>query len=160
VRDKDGTQAILLYTEMALFYKLQGLTLGEAFEKLQERFGYHDAKNVSFDFPGPEGAAKMKSLTGGLRENPLKEVGGKKVIQVEDYLKKEITRGGKLIGKIDLPESDVIKLVLEDESTIEIRPSGTEPKIKFYVEAVAKSKEEIDGKFDRLLSAFRAECGI
>ncbi|MBP5216477.1 MAG: phospho-sugar mutase [Bacilli bacterium] len=160
VRDKDGTQAILLYTEMALFYKLQGLSLGEAFEKLQERFGYHDAKNVSFDFPGPEGAAKMKELTGGLRENPLKEVGGKKVVQVEDYLKKEITRDGKLVGKIDLPESDVIKLVLEDESTIEIRPSGTEPKIKFYVEAVAKTKEEINGKFDRLLAAFRGECGI
>ncbi len=159
-RDKDGTQAILLYTEMALFHKLNGLTLGEAFEKLQEKFGYHDARNVSFDFPGPEGAKKMKELTGGLRENPLSEVGGQKVVQVEDYLKKEIYRDGKLISKIDLPKSDVIKLVLEDGSTIEIRPSGTEPKIKFYVEAVAKTKKEIEGKFDRLLAAFRAACGI
>ena len=154
-RDKDGTQAILLYTEMALFNKLQGLTLGEKFEKLQEKYGFHDAKNVSFDFPGPEGAAKMKALTGGLRENPLGEVGGVKVVQVEDYLKREIYRDGKVIGKIDLPESDVIKLILEDGSSIEIRPSGTEPKIKFYVEAVAKSRKQIEGKFDRLLDAFK-----
>ena len=160
VRDKDGLQAILLYSEMALFHHLHGESLDVAYEKLQEKHGFHDARNVSYNFPGPEGAAKMKELTGTLREKPLEEIEGIKVVRFEDYQRREIYEGGKKVGTIDLPVSDVLKFICEDTSTVEVRPSGTEPKIKFYVEAVAKTKEELSGKFERMLLSLEKTLGL
>ena len=160
VRDKDAIQAILLYAEMALFHYLHGDDLGTAYTKLQEKYGFHDARSVSFSFPGVAGAAKMKELTKNLRENPFKDVLGVKVLEVQDYQSGNVYADGKVIRKTGLPEADVIKFLLEDKSTIEVRPSGTEPKIKFYVEAVSKDEAGLKGKYEKMLAYLEENLGI
>ena len=160
VRDKDAIQAILLYAEMALFHYLHGDDLGTAYTKLQEKYGFHDARSVSFSFPGVAGAAKMKELTKNLRENPFKDVLGVKVLEVQDYQSGNVYADGKVIRKTGLPEADVIKFLLEDKSTIEVRPSGTEPKIKFYVEAVSKDEAGLKGKYEKMLGYLEDNLGI
>jgi phosphoglucomutase len=147
VRDKDGVQAILLYTEMALYYARQGLSLGEAYENLQKKYGYHDADTISVYFEGLSGHLKMDEMMKGLREEGLKEIDGIAVKEIRDYELDIVTfaDGGKEAIK-GLPKSDVLKYVLSDGSTVTVRPSGTEPKIKFYIEAVAKEAKGVGGK--------------
>lgn len=150
VRDKDGVQAILLYSEMALYHYLHGENLAEAYEKLQAKYGYHNAFSKSLGFAGPEGAAIMKKMMEEASAKPLSEIAGIKVLQVEDYEKQTITRDGKAVEKINLPKSAVVKYVLVDKSTVTLRPSGTEPKVKFYVEAVSDKPDGLKEKGDLL----------
>lgn len=154
-RDKDGLQAIVMYSEMALFYHLQGKTLDMVWEDLGRRFGYHEDKVFSMSFSGSEGSAKMKAITNKIRENPFIELNGSKVVKVDDFLKLETYENGN-ISKIDLPKSDVIKLYFEDGTNVAVRPSGTEPKIKFYIGVVADSLTKAQEKpqiiYDALIS--------
>lgn len=145
-RDKDGLQALLLYCEMACFYHEQGKYLDEVLFEIQNRTG-HFFKDVQYstEFKGAEGAKKMESLMDSLRKNPLREVNRTRVNTVEDYLTSEKNENG-IISTIKLPKSNVIKYILDDNSTIAIRPSGTEPKCKFYIGAVSNDPEEVDGK--------------
>lgn len=149
VRDKDALQALVMYSEMALFYKKQGKNLIQVYDDMQVRFGYHADKVYSIMFPGEAGAKKMTDLMDSLRLSPLKEIAGKKIIRVEDYLTSEAVEKGHR-RPIFLPKADVYKMVLDDQSTIIIRPSGTEPKCKFYYEVVGKSSLSIKGKADSL----------
>lgn len=149
VRDKDALQALVMYSEMALFYKKQGKNLIQVYDDMQVRFGYHADKVYSIMFPGEAGAKKMTDLMDSLRLSPLKEIAGKKIIRVEDYLTSEAVEKGHR-RPIFLPKADVYKMVLDDQSTIIIRPSGTEPKCKFYYEVVGKSSSSIKGKADSL----------
>ena len=142
-RDKDGCQAILLYAEMALFYHLQGKSLDVAWKELNERLGWHADKVYSLEFKGPSGQALMNKIMGELHEHPLTELHGLKVVRVEDYLKQKAFEGDK-VEEITLPKSDVVKLYFENRCSIAIRPSGTEPKVKFYVGAVGTSEEEAE----------------
>ena len=160
VRDKDGIQAILLYSEMALFYHLKGMDLGEAFEALQRKYGFHDATSVSHAFPGPEGAKEMAALMDRLRKNPLKELAGSKAIRIEDYLLGVIREEGKPERASALPKENVIKIVFADTSWLAVRPSGTEPKIKFYVEAVAKEEKDLPAKKKAMYDGLFAELGL
>lgn len=147
VRDKDGIQAILLYTEMACYYWNKGIPLDVAYEKLMEKHGYHLTSAEEIYFEGADGAATMKTLMGELHANPPKELNGIKVVEVQDYLSLKATRDdGTSKDIVNLPPSDVIKLVFEDKSTFAIRPSGTEPKVKFYIEAVSKEKIDLHEK--------------
>ena len=161
VRDKDGIQAILLYSEMALYYARKGLDLGEAFEALQERFGYHFATMKDIYFEGMKGNQQMAELMGRLHNDPVKEIAGIEVVAVEDYLnhEKRFTDGKKepLEG---LPTSDVLKFFLKDESTVCVRPSGTEPKVKFYIEVVGNSNEGLEEKAEALYQAFLKLAGL
>ncbi len=142
-RDKDGLQALLLLAEMGLYHHLRGKCLDEVMEDLQKKFGYHNDTQYSIAFKGQQGLTEMQELMEGLHANPLKEIAGYKVIRVEDYqLQKAIDSQGN-ITKIDLPISDVVKIFLDNNSTVTVRPSGTEPKCKFYYGAVGKSKEEV-----------------
>lgn len=141
VRDKDGLQAILLYSEMAVYYHDKGINLLEAYDALQEKFGYHSDKVTSIEFFGPEGAKEMDNLMFKLQKNPPKEIASRKVIRIEDY-EASIAKEGDNIIQLTLPKSKVIKLFLDDKSTIAIRPSGTEPKCKFYIDALGNTKEE------------------
>lgn len=160
VRDKDGIQAILLYSEMALYYKSLGLTLDVAYENLEKRHGYHYTTLYDTYFEGVLGAAKMKELMEGLHQKPLQELGGLKVIATQDYLNDVITYAdGSKKSIVGLPPSDVLIYVLEDKSTFAVRPSGTEPKIKFYVEIVG-GKEGLQEKAQRLNEDFRRIVGI
>lgn len=161
VRDKDGVQAILLYTEMALYHKRRGKNLGEAYEELQERLGYHDTATMSVYFEGLSGHTKMGEIMASLRASPLKEIDGIAVEQTRDYLSDlAIGKDGKSSPIEGLPSSDVVQYVLEDRSTLTVRPSGTEPKMKFYVEAVAKRKEELNGKVDSLWACLKKKLAL
>ena len=144
-RDKDGCQAILMYCEMALFYFLKGMRLDEAWDDLSKRFGYHQDITYSMEFFGSEGQTKMNNLMNTLHNDPFISINGLKVVKVDDIEKGErITMGGK--EKLNLPKSNVVKLYLEDGSIVTVRPSGTEPKVKFYVGTVLKEKP-LDNSF-------------
>ena len=149
VRDKDSLQALLMVAEMTNYYRLQGKTLDIVYDELQQKHGYHSDKLFSIYFEGQNGKVKMDSIMSGLRENPLKEVAGVKVAYIEDYkTSKVVNPNNELIRKIELLPSDMIKYFFEDGSTIAIRPSGTEPKCKFYYGSVGKSQEEVNTKPD------------
>ena len=144
-RDKDGCQAILMYCEMALFYFSKGMRLDEAWDDLSKRFGYHQDITYSMEFFGSEGQAKMNNLMNTLHNDPFISINGLKVVKVDDIEKGErITKDGK--EKLNLPKSNVVKLYLEDGSIVTVRPSGTEPKVKFYVGTVLKEKP-LDNSF-------------
>ena len=131
-RDKDGCQAILLYCEMALYYDKLGKPLDVVWDELQQRYGYHLDIAYSIEFKGSSGQQAMDKLMDGLHNNPLKELNGVRVTRVEDYLK-QIAVSGIREEEITLPKSNVVKLFFENGNTITVRPSGTEPKVKFYI---------------------------
>ncbi len=153
-RDKDGCQAILMYCEMALFYFLKGMRLDEAWDDLSKRFGYHQDITYSMEFFGSEGQAKMNNLMNTLHNNPFISINGLKVVKVDDIEKGErITKDGK--EKLNLPKSNVVKLYLEDGSIVTVRPSGTEPKVKFYVGTVLKEKPKDNSFPDALFKSIK-----
>ncbi len=157
-RDKDGCQAILLYCEMALFYDKQGKPLDVVWDELQQRFGYHLDIAYSIEFKGSTGQQAMDNLMDDMHKAPLKELSGVKVVRVEDYYKQEAYEGNK-VEKITLPKSNVVKLFFENGNTITVRPSGTEPKVKFYVGM--KSKNKIDkAQADKLYEELKKELKI
>lgn len=143
VRDKDAIISATLITEMTLYYKEQGLTLYEALMKLYEEYGYSQEYLVSIDLQGKEGQAKIAKCIDTLRNNSLTNVNGVKIVKEFDYkLSKEITynENGEIeIGEINLPKSNVLKYILEDNSWVVIRPSGTEPKMKIYLSVIGGS---------------------
>ena len=151
VRDKDGIQAILLYCEMALFYHLQGINLVEAYKNLGLRFGYHKNKLFDIALKGSSGAKKMEDIMNKVINIPFNELNGKKVTRFEDYFGRK--RYDFLKGTIEditnLPVGDLVKYYLEDQTSICIRPSGTEPKIKFYIECVFNDPEVANEKCDQ-----------
>ena len=153
-RDKDGIQAILMYSEMTLFHLRNGKRLDEVWDELNRRFKYHEDIVYSMAFSGSEGNKKMKDITSSLRNNPFITLNGHKVVRVEDYLQQKAYENGKT-EEISLPKSDVIKLYFDDTSSIAVRPSGTEPKIKFYVGAVDPDKKEAKEKPGKYYQALK-----
>lgn len=145
-RDKDALQALVIISEMVNYHRLKGFTLDQVMDRIQKEYGYHQDELYSIYFKGQSGLKVMKDLMQSLRTSPLKEVGEYKVVAYEDYLlqKRVDLKGNET--KIDLPTSDVLKFFFEDGSTLAIRPSGTEPKCKFYYGAVGKTKEEVISK--------------
>ena len=160
VRDKDGIQAILLYSEMVLYYKSKGMNLGQAWEQLQERFGYHYATLRDIYFAGMEGNAAMKAMMDGLRQSPLREISGTPVTEIHDYKEQICLKDGKKETMDRLPKSNVLKYFLEDGSTVCVRPSGTEPKVKFYIEVVGKKGDDMEGKAEGIYLAMKKIAGI
>ncbi len=158
VRDKDGIQAILLYCEMALFHHLKGESLDEAYEGLMKRYGYHMARGYSLELEGPTGHAKMGRMMEKLHSNPPHEVLGNGVLRLEDYETSLWEEKGER-GPLTLPKSQLVKLFLSDGSWVAVRPSGTEPKIKFYVEAVGTGEEGLLEKAESIYSALREYLG-
>jgi len=158
-RDKDGCQAILLYSEMALYYFNQGKTLDVVLDELGEKYGYHADPVFNMMFEGSVGSKKMAALMEELHKNPLSELNGIKVSKIEDY---EL-RVSKVNGKetpITLPQSNLVKLFFEDGSTIAVRPSGTEPKVKFYVGAIDKNDDKAKAKANLLLESLKTKLGL
>jgi len=158
-RDKDGLQAITMYSEMALYYHLQGKTLDMVWEDLGRRFGYHEDQVYSIAFAGSAGDQQMKDLMTKLRTNPFIELDGNKVYKVNDY-QLSLSKAKDVCKKIDLPKSNVIKLYFEDGTTIAVRPSGTEAKVKFYIGVKANSLKEAEAKPKLLYEKFKALLGI
>lgn len=134
---------------MALYYKEKGLTLYEALIELYERFGYTQEKLISIELAGKEGQEKIAKCIDTLRNNPIKEVLGVRVKTSFDYkLSKEIDNNTRDEREINLPKSNVLKYILEDNSWFVIRPSGTEPKMKIYLAIEAKGLKESNEKIE------------
>ncbi len=141
VRDKDGVNASLLVTEVAAACEAEGITLYDRVMQIFAEYGYFAEKVVSTTLPGMDGLTRMKEIMKELRENPPKEIGGMKVTAVRDYLKGVRTEGGKS-EPTGLPASDVLYFELEKGCWVCVRPSGTEPKIKLYVNTNDKDWEK------------------
>jgi len=148
-RDKDGLQALLMYAEMALFHHLNGYDLGQMLNILQKRHGFHADEQYSIEFKGMAGTVKMTELLTKLRATPFANIGSYKVVQFEDYLT-QTRKDEQGEYQIALPPSDVVKFSLNDGSSIAIRPSGTEPKCKFYYSAVGSSESAVKAKIPEL----------
>lgn len=157
VRDKDAIQSLVLLAEVAAFYKKQGKNLYDGLQELFEKYGYFAEKTVALTFDGIEGAQEIKDLMVKFREETPSEFAGQKVVVAEDYqasLRKDLENGTE--ETIQLPSSNVLKYILEDGTWIAVRPSGTEPKIKFYIGTQGISEEDAAEKCDRFEEAINA----
>ena len=145
IRDKDAVTASLLACEVGTYAKNNNQSFYEILIECYRKFGAYKEKLISFTQRGKEGADKIKAMMEGYRNNPPKEISGIKVSQLEDYLKSEqIFILENRSEKINLPKADVLIFSLEDNSKIAVRPSGTEPKIKFYFSVNDKLHEDED----------------
>ena len=157
VRDKDAIQAVLLLTEVAAHFKSEGKTLYDGLQALYEKYGYFLEKTISVTVQGLEGPAKIKALLDGLRKEVPSNFGGIKVALAQDFAVNQQVDSQGVVSEIGLPTSNVLKYILEDGSWIAVRPSGTEPKIKFYMGVKAASQEEAEeklAKFQKDLDAY------
>ncbi len=144
VRDKDAVIASMLICEMAAYYRSIGSSIKEHLEEIYEQYGRYLNKVDSFEFPGLSGMDKMASIMENLRKNPPADFAGIKVTKVVDYAKPETT---------GLPKANVLIYSLEDGSTVVVRPSGTEPKIKTYFTTLGKNLEEAEKAKEKLAEA-------
>ena len=157
VRDKDAIQAVLLLTEVAAHFKSEGKTLYNGLQALYEKYGYFLEKTISVTVQGLEGPAKIKALLDGLRKEVPSNFGGIKVALAQDFAVNQQVDAEGIVSEIGLPTSNVLKYILEDGSWIAVRPSGTEPKIKFYMGVKAATQEEAEeklAKFQKDLDAY------
>lgn len=145
VRDKDAIQALVMVGEMTAFYKEQGYSLFDMLQELYHEYGHFKEKTIAVTLEGQEGSKKIKDLMNTLREEAPTQFGDINVEVTEDFKKQvRVTNGKEEV--IDLPQANVLKYKLADSSWIAIRPSGTEPKIKFYIAANDDSGVEVEEK--------------
>ncbi|HAC22644.1 MAG TPA: phosphoglucomutase [Porphyromonadaceae bacterium] len=167
VRDKDAVSACAMLAEIAAWAKDNGKTLYELLQDIYIEYGFSKEKGISVVKKGKSGAEEIEAMMKNFRENPIKEIAGSKVTLIKDFGK--LTAFSVLDGEsytLDMPTtSNVIQYFTEDETKVSIRPSGTEPKIKFYIEVrgVAKSREDLakaDAEAEAKIDAVRASMGI
>ena len=153
VRDKDAIQALTMYAEMTLYFTSLGLTLDAVLEDIYKNYGYHHDVQFSLALRGNEGKDLLDSILNRLREAPFKPIGNVAVVKFNDYLT-QISKTNNESSTIALPSANVIKYYLADGSTIVVRPSGTEPKCKFYFSIVSLSGVDLEAKVIALKDAF------
>lgn len=141
VRDKDAVNSAMMITEMAAFYKSKGKSLLDVIEEIYEEHGYYSNEVVSIVLEGIDGQERIGRIMTEVRENPITEIDGDKISKSVDYQNDET----------GLPKSNVLKYYFEDGSWVTLRPSGTEPKIKIYVNAISKTMEEANKKKDTIV---------
>lgn len=155
-RDKDAVAAVMMLCEAAAYYKKKGLTLWDQMIKIYEKYGFFKEGLLSVTLEGADGAEKIKRMLENLRREPLELLGNSKVIAIRDYEASE--RKNMLTGditKINLPKSNVLYYELENDEWCCVRPSGTEPKIKFYMGVKGNSLEDADNKLNILTKAMK-----
>ena len=159
VRDKDAIQALVLFAEVAAYYKKQGKTLYDALQMIFDTYGYFSEKTISVTMSGQEGSAQIAALMQTFREKAPTHFADVKVIQTEDF--KHLTKMFEdgTVEMLTTPPSDVLKYVLADDSWIAVRPSGTEPKMKFYIGVKADSQVTADEKIRALEAAINEIVG-
>ena len=140
-RDKDGVVSALLISEMAAYYYDKNMTLYEGLQEVYKKYGYYREELQSITLKGIDGMEQIKSIMNTFRTSNIKEIAGIKVAELKDYSQ----------GIDNLPKSDVLKFILEDNSWIAVRPSGTEPKIKFYYGCNGADKEVVDNKLEEIM---------
>ena len=161
VRDKDAVVASMLICEMTAYYRKQGISLAQMIDDLYKEYGYYLNQTFAFEFEGAAGMQKMSDIMSGVRADLPKAVDEYKVVKVSDYqLKKETDLITGETTDITLPTSNVIALNLEGDNGVIIRPSGTEPKIKLYITAVGKDKDDALAICSKLVSSAKSILGI
>ncbi|HHJ8699254.1 TPA: phospho-sugar mutase, partial [Streptococcus pyogenes] len=136
VRDKDAIQAVLLVAEIAAYYRSRGLTLADGIDEIYKEYGYFAEKTISVTLSGVDGAAEIKKIMNKFRENGPKQFNNTDIVLLEDFQKQTATKNDGTISNLTTPPSNVLKYTLADDSWIAVRPSGTEPKIKFYIATI------------------------
>ena len=159
VRDKDAIQALVLFAEVAAYYKKQGKTLYDALQMIFDTYGYFSEKTISVTMSGQEGSAQIAALMQTFREKAPTHFADVKVIQTEDFKHLTKTFEDGTVEMLTTPPSDVLKYVLADDSWIAVRPSGTEPKMKFYIGVKADSQVTADEKIRALEAAINEIVG-
>ncbi|MCS4487697.1 phospho-sugar mutase [Streptococcus sciuri] len=146
VRDKDAIQAVLIVAEIAAYYRSRGMTLSDGIEEIYREYGYYAEKTLSLTLSGVDGAAQIKAIMDKFRDNAPTQFNKTDIVLLEDFEKQTATaKDGRVIA-LTTPPSNVLKYLLADDSWFAVRPSGTEPKIKFYVATVGSSLDESERK--------------
>jgi len=156
-RDKDACAAVMGLCEAAAYNKLQGKSLWDRMMEMYEEYGYFREGAVSITMKGADGAQKIAGILDNLRKNPISEIGGFKVVEARDYklhTVKNYVSGES--SETDLPESNVLYYCLENDQWCCVRPSGTEPKIKFYYGIKGASMEDADALYEKVGAAIKA----
>ena len=153
VRDKDAIQAVLVVAELAAYYRSRGLTLADGIEEIYKEYGYFAEKTISVTLSGVDGAEQIKAIMAKFRDNAPKEFNATAISVTEDFKAQTSTAADGTVTALTTPPSDVLKYTLADGSWIAVRPSGTEPKIKFYIAVVGDSNEDAQSK----IAAIEAE---
>ena len=154
-RDKDAIVATMLVAEMAAYFNSIGSSIEKELEKIYEKYGYYREGIEAVTMAGKEGLEKIDKLMADLRSNPPMEIAGKKVKQFKDFkLKTELNCATKVTTALTLPSSNVLQFILEDDTCITARPSGTEPKIKFYFGVNDKDKVQVEAKLADTMKQF------
>ena len=153
VRDKDAIQAVLVVAELAAYYRSRGLTLADGIEEIYKEYGYFAEKTISVTLSGVDGAEQIKAIMGKFRDNGPKDFNATAISVTEDFKAQTSTAADGSVTALTTPPSDVLKYTLADGSWIAVRPSGTEPKIKFYIAVVGDSNEDAHAK----IAAIEAE---
>jgi phosphoglucomutase len=149
-RDKDAVGASLILCEMALYYKENGKNLGDVLEEIYQAYGYYIDCIESIKLGGKEGSERLKKIAAFFRKDLPMKWAGLNVQYIEDYLQGKRNTVGEGTEKLSLPQSNVIKIYLEDDSWFCVRPSGTEPKIKIYFSIRGKTLEEAKNKLEAI----------
>ena len=156
VRDKDAIQAVLVVAELAAYYRSRGLTLADGIEEIYKEYGYYAEKTISVTLSGVDGAEQIKAIMAKFRENGPKEWNATEITVVEDFKAQTSTAADGTVTALTTPPSDVLKYTLADGSWIAVRPSGTEPKIKFYIAVVGESNEDSQVKIANIEAEINA----
>ena len=156
VRDKDAIQAVLVVAELAAYYRSRGLTLADGIEEIYKEYGYYAEKTISVTLSGVDGAEQIKAIMAKFRENGPKEWNATEITVVKDFKAQTSTAADGTVTALTTPPSDVLKYTLADGSWIAVRPSGTEPKIKFYIAVVGESNEDSQAKIANIEAEINA----
>ena len=156
VRDKDAIQAVLVVAELAAYYRSRGLTLADGIEEIYKEYGYYAEKTISVTLSGVDGAEQIKAIMAKFRNNAPKEWNATAITVVEDFKAQTSTAADGTVTNLTTPPSDVLKYTLADGSWIAVRPSGTEPKIKFYIAVVGESNEDSQAKIANIEAEINA----
>lgn len=156
VRDKDAIQAVLVVAELAAYYRSRGLTLADGIEEIYKEYGYYAEKTISVTLSGVDGAEQIKAIMAKFRNNAPKEWNATAITVVEDFKAQTATVADGTVTNLTTPPSDVLKYTLADGSWIAVRPSGTEPKIKFYIAVVGETNEKSQAKIANIEAEINA----
>ena len=146
VRDKDAIQAVLLVAEIAAYYRSRGLTLADGIDEIFKEYGYFAEKTISVTLSGKDGAEQIKAIMAKFRDNAPEQFNGTDISLFEDFALQTATDKDGKVTALTTPPSDVLKYTLADDSWFAVRPSGTEPKIKFYIATVGETLAEAEEK--------------
>lgn len=159
VRDKDAIQAVLIVAEIAAYYRSRGMTLADGIEEIYKEYGYYAEKTISVTLSGVDGAAQIKAIMDKFRDNAPTQFNKTDIVLLEDFEKQTATSKDGSVTQLTTPPSNVLKYLLADDSWFAVRPSGTEPKIKFYIATVGSSLEDAEEKIANIEKEINAFVG-